>query len=87
MLIHPPTKQLPLVVTQYLFHDSSTGQHTQLRPEFATILTLLGCPGTVTSRNIRLYQDSDTSSLKSVCTLHESKVRAVKDHNKMLEVN
>ena len=38
MLIQLLEEQLPLVVTQYLFHASTTSDHAQLRPEDAIIL-------------------------------------------------
>ena len=38
MLIQSLIKQLPLVVTQYLFHASATSNHAQLRPKDAIIL-------------------------------------------------
>ena len=38
MLIQSPIKQLPLVVTQYLFHASATCDHAQLHPKDAIIL-------------------------------------------------
>ena len=38
MLIQSATEQLPLVVTQCLFHASSTSEYPQLRPEAAIIL-------------------------------------------------
>ena len=38
MLIQSATEQLPLVVTQCLFHASSTSGCSQLRPEAAIIL-------------------------------------------------
>ena len=38
MMIQSVIKQLPLVVTQCLFHTSSTSEYAQLRPEAAIIL-------------------------------------------------
>ena len=38
MLIQSYTEQLPLVVTQCLFHASSTSKYAKLRPEAAIIL-------------------------------------------------
>ena len=38
ILIHSATEQLPLVLTQCLFHASSTSGYAQLRPEAAIIL-------------------------------------------------
>ena len=38
MLIRELMKQLPSVVTQYLFHASATSDHAQLRPKDAIIL-------------------------------------------------
>ena len=37
-MIQSAIEQLPLVVTQCLFHASSTGEYAQLRPEAAIIL-------------------------------------------------
>ena len=54
MLIQLLIKQLPLVVTQYLFHASTTRDHAQLRPKDAIILQFLHCLDNVTW-NIRLY--------------------------------
>ena len=38
MMIQSGIEQLPLVVTQCLFHASSTSEYAQLRPEAAIIL-------------------------------------------------
>ena len=38
MLIQSAIEQLPLIVTQCLFHASSTSEYAQLRPEAAIIL-------------------------------------------------
>ena len=38
MLIQSFIKQLPLIVTQYLFHSSATTDHAQMRPKDAIIL-------------------------------------------------
>ena len=38
MLLQSTIEQLPLVVTQCLFHASSTNEYAQLRPESAIIL-------------------------------------------------
>ena len=38
MLIQSAIEQLPLVVTQCLFHASSASEYAQLRPEAAIIL-------------------------------------------------
>ena len=38
MLIQSAIEQLPLVVTQCLFHASSTSEYAQLRPEAAIML-------------------------------------------------
>ena len=55
ILVQLPKEQLSLVVTQCLFHASTTSDHAQLRPEDAIILQFLHCNGDVTSWNIRLY--------------------------------
>ena len=49
MLIQSPIEQLPLVVTQCLFHASNTSEYAQLRPEAAIILQILRCLGNVRS--------------------------------------
>ena len=56
ILIQLLKEQLSLVVTQCLFHASTTSHHAQLRSADAIILQFLRCLGDVTSWNIRVQR-------------------------------
>ena len=61
VLIQSFIKQLTLVVKQCFFHACNKNDQLQLHPKAAIILQFLRCLGNVTSRNIRLYMNTQPS--------------------------